>query len=134
MDAVGFGHLAKGVPLGVKMPGTPGFADGQVGFIAAIEQLAAGPAISPLVKEFNSGGAVPLDIDHSHGLVGDDAGDFGVRFESEEANLFILLAIACLVAMAFLGMVGSFVWSALIRLFDRDGMCLGVESETPEGD
>ncbi len=49
------------------------------------------------------------------------ATDFGVRFESEEANLLILLAIACLVAMAFLGMVGSFVWSALIRLFDRDG-------------
>ena len=57
--------------------------------------------------------------------------DFGVKFQKEEANLFILLAIACLVAMAFLGMVGSFVWSALVRIFDRDGVYLVTESETP---
>ena len=50
--------------------------------------------------------------------------EYGVTFEKEETNLFVLLAIACSVAMAFLGMIGSFVWSALIQMFNRDGMYL----------
>ena len=52
------------------------------------------------------------------------ATDYGIKFKQEEANLLVLLALACFVAMAILGAIGSIFWSMAIRLFGRDDMYL----------
>jgi hypothetical protein len=53
----------------------------QFGLVAPEEQLRAGLTIGALVKQLDSGGPVPLDVDNRDRLVGQDACDYHASFE-----------------------------------------------------
>jgi hypothetical protein len=60
------------------------------------------------------------------------ATDYGIKFKQEEANLLVILALGCFVAMAILGAIGSIFCSMAIRLFGRDDMYLIEISEVSD--
>jgi hypothetical protein len=59
--------------VGGEGPRLPGLADGQAGFVAAVEELVSGTAVGPFVGDLYSGRAVPDDVNDSYGLLREDA-------------------------------------------------------------
>jgi hypothetical protein len=69
MNTKGFGRQVEGLAIGREGPFLPALAEGQVGFVAAVEKLVAGRSIGPFVGDFDSGRSVPGDINNGHRLL-----------------------------------------------------------------
>ena len=103
-DAVGLGDQTEERAVAVEAPGPALLHQLQTGLVVAVEQLVGDLAVRGLVGQLQGLGAEPLDADHRHQGIGDDAADGGVGLELFElhrrAGCILVLGVRASLALS----------------------------------